>query len=226
MKNRLHRPALRRRDPRRVRVPLPPDRRAPRATPSGRSADDLRRRLHHLEERVPRGLRPRTRRHGPAVRQRPHPRHPGVQPLLGVDLQQPAHAGRRDRVAAAAGPVVPGAARVPRAQPAPVRRPDLLHVSLRPDRARRADRAAQDHPGADGARRAGDSPRDLQGAVQPAGRHGLQHRRRAPVPDDALLDPRRRRGDGRLRRRPAPVAAARARGGRRSARSRGRCDGR
>ena len=46
----------------------------------------------------------------------------GVQPLLGLDLQQPAHARRRDGVAAAAGPVVPGAARVPRAQPPAVRR--------------------------------------------------------------------------------------------------------
>ena len=45
-------------------------------------------------------------------------------------------ARRRDGVAAAAGPVVPGAARVPRAQPAAVRRPDLLHLSLRADRAR------------------------------------------------------------------------------------------
>ena len=66
-----------------------------------------------------------------------------------------------------------------------------------------ADRAAQDHPGADGARRAGDSPRDLQGAVQRAGRHRLQHRRRAAVPDDALLDPGGRGRDRRLRRRPA-----------------------
>ena len=120
-----------------------------------------------------------------------------------MDLQQPAHPRRRDRVAAAAGPVVPGAARVPRTQPSAVRRPDLLHLSLRADRARREDRAAQEHPGADRARRAGDPPRDLQGAVQPAGRHRLQHRGRAAVPDDALLDPGGRGRDGRLRRRPA-----------------------
>ena len=51
--DRVHRPALRHRDPRRVGVPLPADRRAPGAAPPGRGADDLRRRLHHLEERVP-----------------------------------------------------------------------------------------------------------------------------------------------------------------------------
>ena len=39
--------------------------------------------------------------------------------------------------------MVPGAARVPRAQPPAVRRPDLLHLSLRADGARRARRAAQ-----------------------------------------------------------------------------------
>ena len=78
------------------------------------------------------------------------------------------------------------------------------------------DRAAQEHPGADGARRAGDPAGDLQGAVQPAGRHRLQHRGRAPLPDDALLDPRGRRGDGRLRRRPAAGAGS-TRGSRRQA---------
>jgi hypothetical protein len=46
------------------------------------------------------------------------------------------------------------------------------------------------HPRADGARRAGHPPRDLPRVLQPAGRHRLQHRRRAAVPDDALLDPR------------------------------------
>ena len=87
------------------------------------------------------------------------------------------------------------------------RRPDLLHLPVRADGARRAHRAAQEHPGADGARRAGDPPRHLQGAVQPAGRPRLQHRGRTAVPDDALLDPRGRRGNGRLRRRPAAGAS-------------------
>ena len=62
--------------------------------------------------------------------------------------------------------------------------PTVLGVQIAPHKT---------HPGADRARRAGDSARDLQGAVQPAGRHRLQHRRRAAVPDDALLDPRRSR---------------------------------
>ena len=141
--NRLHRPTLRNRDPRRVRVPLPPDRRAPRAAAPGRSPDDLRAGLHHLEERVSRGDGPDPRRDGPPLRQRAHARPRSLQPLLGVDLQLRAHARRRDGVAAAAGAVVPGAARVPRAQPAAVRRPDLLHLPVRADGAGRAGRAAQ-----------------------------------------------------------------------------------
>ena len=72
------------------------------------------------------------------------------------------------------------------------------------------DRAREEHPGPDRARRAGDPPGDLQGAVQHARGGRLQHRGRAPVPDDPLLDPRHRGRDGRLRRRPAagqPVSA-------------------
>ena len=93
----------------------------------------------------------------------------------------------------AAGPVVPGAARVPRAPPAAVRRPDLLHLPLRADRARLPDRAAQEHPRADRARRAGDPSRDLQGAVQPAGGHGVQHRGRTPVPETHFRSARSKR---------------------------------
>ena len=108
--------------------------------------------------------------------------------------------------------MVPGAARVPRAQPPAVRRPDLLHLPLR----------------ADGARRRGSRPHKSilvptahdEPAIQleiykelfsaPRG-HRLQHRSRAAVPDDALLDPRDRGGDRRLRRRPAAGAALSAR---------------
>ena len=126
-------------------------------------------------------------------------------------FNNPALARRRDRVAAAAGTVVSGAARIPRAQSPAVRHPDFLHLPLRPDRARREGRAAQDDPRPHRARRAGDTPGDLQGAVQPARRPRLQHRRRTQVPDDALLDPRGRGGDRRLRRRSAAVAAARTR---------------
>ena len=71
-------------------------------------------------------------------------RHRRVQPVLRVDLQQRAHAGRRDGVAAAAGPVVPGAARLPRAPPPAVRRlifftylyaPTVLGLRVAPTRA-------------------------------------------------------------------------------------------
>ena len=49
-------------------------------------------------------------------------RHQRLQPLLGVDLQPPAHARRRDGVAAAAGPLVVRRCWIPRAQPPAVRR--------------------------------------------------------------------------------------------------------
>ena len=52
LRNCFHRPTLRNGDPRRLRVPLPPDRRAARAEAPGRGPDDLRARLHHLEERL------------------------------------------------------------------------------------------------------------------------------------------------------------------------------
>ena len=68
--DRLRRSALRHRGPRRLRVPLPAGRRAAGGAARRRGADDLRARLHHLEERVPGRHRPRPRRHGPALRQR------------------------------------------------------------------------------------------------------------------------------------------------------------
>jgi hypothetical protein len=124
-----------------------------------------------------------------------------------------AHTRRgRDRVAATAGPLVPGAARVPRAPPPPVRRPGLLHLPVRADGARHEDRAAQEHPRADRARRAGDPSRHLPRAARPAGGHRVQHRRGAAVPHDALLHPRDRRGDRRLRRGPAADAGPSATG--------------
>ncbi len=203
----LRHPALRVRDPGRVRVSLPPDRRAARGPPRRRGADDLRPRLHHLEQRVPGGRGPRPGRHRPAVRRRPPARHRGVQPLLGLDLQPPARARGRARVARAAGAVVPGARRVPRAAPRGVRRADLLHVSLRPDRARPRGRAREEHPRAHCARRAGHPPGDLPGDVRAACRHRLQHRGGAPLPERRVPDPRDRRGDGGVRRRPAAAGA-------------------
>ena len=113
--NCFHRPTLWNRDPRWVRVPLPPDRRAPRPEAPGRGADDVRAGLHHVEERVPRGDRPDPGRDRAPLRQRPHARSRDLQPVLGMDLQLGAHPGRRDGVAAAAGTVVPGAAGYPSA---------------------------------------------------------------------------------------------------------------
>ena len=62
----------------------------------------------------PEGTRPHPRRDGAALRERPPAGHRGLQPLLRLDLQQPAHARGRDGVARAAGAVVPGARRPPR----------------------------------------------------------------------------------------------------------------
>ena len=139
VKNRFHRPALRHRDPRRLRVPLPADRRAARAAAPGRGADDLRARLHHLEERVSGGHRPHPRRHRAALRERAARATSTRSTATPTGSSTTPHTARgRDGVAAPAGPVVPGAARVPRAQPPAVRRPDLLHLPLRADRARHA----------------------------------------------------------------------------------------
>ena len=145
------------------------ERLAPRAP--GRGADHLRARLHHLEERVPGGHRPHPRRHRAALRQRAARATSRRSTATRSGSSTTPHT-REDEMEwlRAAGPVVPGAARVPRAPSPAVRRPDLLHLPLRADGARHPGRAAQEHPRADRARRAGDPPRDLQGAVQRAGR--------------------------------------------------------
>ena len=101
------------------------------------------------------------------------------------------------------GPWSPALHRVPEAAPSAVRRADLLHLPLRADRARPAHRTGPQHPRAHGARRTGHPARPLQGGLHAAGRHRLQHRGRAAIPGDALLDPRGGRGDRGLRRRPA-----------------------
>ena len=66
--------------------------------------------------------------------------------VLGLDLQQPAQPRRRDGVAEAAGALVSGAHRLPAPAPAAVRRPDLLHVSVRADGARARGRARHERP--------------------------------------------------------------------------------
>ena len=109
--DRLHRPALRHRGPRRLRASLPADRRAARRPARRRGADDLRARLRHLEERVSRGRRPHPRRHRPPVRQRAR-RATSTRSTRYSDwiFNNPHTPRRRDGVAEAAGTVVPGAA--------------------------------------------------------------------------------------------------------------------
>ena len=51
------------------------------------------------------------------LRERTDARYPCVQSLFRVDLHQRAHAGRGDRMASPAGPLVPGAHRLSRSQP-------------------------------------------------------------------------------------------------------------
>ena len=205
--SRIRHSTLRVGDSRRRRVPLPPDRRADGRAPRRRGAHHVRARVHDVAERVPGRQRPHPRRHGAALRQRAGPRHGVVQPLFRLDLQQPAHAGRRDGVAEAAGPVVPGAHRPPPAEPSPVRRADLLHVPLRADGARAPDRAGQEPAGADGPRRAGHPPRHLPGHVRPARGPRLQHRRRAALPERHVHHQRDHRGNRRMRRRAAAAGA-------------------
>ena len=110
------------------------------------------------------------------------PRHRRVQHVLGVDLQQRAQPRRRDGVAEAAGAVVPRrSSSYLTPQPPAVRRPDLLHVSLRADRARPRGRTGAQRARVDRARRAGDPARDLQGRLPEAGSALLPHRQRAPL---------------------------------------------
>ena len=112
-------------------------------------------------------------------------------------------------MAEAAGPLVPGAARLSRRTTIRTTTSLIFFTYLyAPTVLGLGDRAAQEHPRADGARRAGDPSRHLQGAVQRAGRRRLQHRGRAPVSSRTHFSIRAvERGNRRLRRRPAARAA-------------------
>ena len=101
------------------------------------------------------------------------------------------------------GPVAPGAARAPAAHAPQLRRPDLLHLSLRADRAGPADRlpraASWCRPRTTSRR----SSCGSTGAVPGHRAYRLQHRRRAALPELDVRHPRHRRSHRRLRRRPA-----------------------
>ena len=100
-------------------------------------------------------------------------------------FSEPAHARRRAEVARDAGPVVLRRCstickRHHRSYDALIfftylYAPTVLGLEIDPQRI---------DPGADGARRAGDSPRPLQGDVPAAGGDRLQHRRREELPED------------------------------------------
>ena len=106
--DRIHRSTLRRRDPRRLRVPLPADRRAARDPARGRRADHLRARLRHLEERVSRRRRSRPRRHGAPLRRSPRPATSTASTSYSDWIfHNPHTARRRDGVAREQGPWSP-----------------------------------------------------------------------------------------------------------------------
>ena len=135
--------------------------------------------------------------------------------VLGLDLQLPAHARRRDGVAAAAGAVVPGAPRVPRAAP-PARTTSLIFFTYlyAPTvlglRGRARARASWCRPRTTSRRSASAIYREMFDA---AGGDRLQHRGRAAVPDVGV------RHRGARPRRPS-AAASTCRVGRRRARGR------
>ena len=197
--NRVHRSTVRRRNPRRVRIPLPAHRRAAGRQPPGRGAHDLRARLRVVAQRVPGRRGPSPRRDGAALPHRAHARHPGVQQILRLDLPSRPWPPGRDGMAEAAGAVGAQPDRVPRAAPRAVRRPDFLHVPVCDDGAGHPNRAVQEPARANRARRAGDPPRHLRGRLHERGSNRLEHRRRAAIRHLPLPFAHRRRGRGRLR---------------------------
>ena len=175
------------------------------AAARGRGADDLRARLHHLEERVPGGHRPRPRRHRPPLRERADARH-RTRSTATPTGSSTTRTRRDDEMEwlKQQGPWCPALLEYLERNHQQYDVADLLHLPLRADRAglQIAPRKSILVPTAH------DEPAihlgHLQGACSacPAAL-ALQHRGRAAVPDDALPDPRGRGGDDRLRRRPA-----------------------
>ena len=137
------------------------------AAAPGRGADHLRARLHHLEERVSRGRRPRPRRHGAPVRHRARratSRRSTATRTGSSTTRTPTPTSME--WLKQQGPWCPALVEYLERTHRSLRRPDLLHLSLRADRARHEGRSVAQHPGADGARRAGDQAAPLLATVR------------------------------------------------------------
>ena len=129
----------------------------------------------------PEGVGSHPRRHGPALRQRAHARHRRVQQLSEWIYNNPHTRADELEWLKQQGPWCPALIEHLQRHQRPVRRPGLLHVSVRADRARPRGRALAERPRVDGPRRAGDPARHLQGRLQQAGGALLPHRERTTV---------------------------------------------
>ena len=175
----------------------------------------------------PGGLRPHPRRHRAPLRERAHARHRRVQSLLRLDLQQRAQPRRRDGVAEAAGPVVPGADRVPAAHH---QQYDVLIFFTYLYATDGARPRGESRPRASSSRRRTTSRRSSSKSSRTSSagrpRSATSPTASASFVQAAVRRPAAARGDGRRRRRPAAAAAlsadaGRARRGRRRTRREG-----
>ena len=180
-----------------------------------RGAHDLRARLRHLEERIPGGRRSRPK--GVTVRRFANGRGCATSTTFNkysdwIYNNPHSHADEMTWLKQQ-GPWAPGSDRAP---PAQHQQYDVLMFFTylyAPTVSGTRSRASPQHPGLDGARRAGDSARDLQGSLQQAGRALLSHRKRAPVRPPALCrivrSSRKWWASGSICRRASPTRACR-----------------